>query len=152
MAEMSKTEIRRFLMRGTFTGKLATVRTDGSSHVVPIWFVVDDGNSTSRVGDIVFTTGSTSVKARNIHRDKRVSICVDDQKPPFSFVAISGLAKICPYRRKEVIKWATKIAGRYMGKSNAKAYGERNSGEGEVLVRIKPKNIVAEKDIASWDS
>jgi len=57
-----------------------------------------------------------------------------------------------PYRRKEVIKWATKIAGRYMGKSNAKAYGERNSGEGEVLVRIKPKNIVAEKDIASWDS
>ena len=39
-----------------------------------------------------------------------------------------------------------------MGKSNAKAYGERNSGEGEVLVRIKPKFILAEKHVSSWDS
>jgi PPOX class probable F420-dependent enzyme len=155
MAEMSKTEIRRFLMRGTFTGKLATVKKDGSSHVVPIWFmldVVDDGDSTSRIGDIVFTTASRSVKAKNIQREKRVSICIDDQKPPFSFVTIFGAATIYPYIRKEVLKWATKIAGRYMGKSNAKAYGERNSGEGEVLVRIKPKSILAEKHITSWDS
>ena len=50
--------------------------------------MVDDGHSTSRVGDIIFTTGSTSVKAKNIHRDKRVSICIDDQKPPFSFVTL----------------------------------------------------------------
>ena len=32
-------------MQGTFTGKLATVRKDGSSHVVPIWFVLDNENS-----------------------------------------------------------------------------------------------------------
>ena len=36
MAEMSKKEIRKFLMQGTFTGKLATVKKDGSSHIVPI--------------------------------------------------------------------------------------------------------------------
>jgi nitroimidazol reductase NimA-like FMN-containing flavoprotein (pyridoxamine 5'-phosphate oxidase superfamily) len=41
MAEMSNVEIRRFLMQGTFTGKLATVKKEGSSHVVPIWFVVE---------------------------------------------------------------------------------------------------------------
>lgn len=152
MVEMSKTEIRRFLMHDTFTGKLATIKKNRSSHVVPIWFVVDDGHNTSRVGDIIFTTGSTSVKAKNIRRDKRVSICIDDQKPPFSFVTIFGTAKICPYRRKEVLKWATKIAVRYMGKRSAKAFGERNSGEDEVLVRIKPKRILAERDIASWDS
>jgi hypothetical protein len=35
MAEMSKKEIRDFLMQGAFTGKLATVKSDGSSHVVP---------------------------------------------------------------------------------------------------------------------
>ena len=40
MAEMSKEEIARFIMQGTFTGKLATVRTDGSSHVIPIWFCI----------------------------------------------------------------------------------------------------------------
>ena len=40
MTEMSKAETHRFLMQGTFTGKLATVKEDGSSHVVPIWFAI----------------------------------------------------------------------------------------------------------------
>src|SRR5919106_5422273 len=116
MTEMSKTEIARFLMQGTFTGKLATVKKDGSSHVVPIWFVLDNKNSRGKIGNIVFTTGETSVKANNIQRDNRVNICVDDQRPPFSFVTVFGTAKIYPYKQKEVLKWATKIAERYMGK------------------------------------
>jgi PPOX class probable F420-dependent enzyme len=151
MAEMSKAEIRRFLMQGTLTGKLATVKKEGSSHVVPIWFVLDKRNSKGRVGDIIFTTDSGSIKAKNIYRDRRVSICIDDQIPPFSFVTIFGSAKISPYRQKEVLKWATKIAERYMGKRNAEAYGRRNSGEGAVLVRIKPTKIIAEKNITAFD-
>jgi PPOX class probable F420-dependent enzyme len=151
MTEMSKPEIGRFLMKGTFTGKLATVKEDGSSHVVPIWFVLEKKKSRDRVENIIFTTGSTSVKANNIQRDNRISICIDDQIPPFSFVTIFGTAKIYPYKQKEVLKWATKIAERYMGKSNAEAYGRRNSEEGLVLVRIKPTRIIAEKDIASWE-
>ena len=148
---MSKAEIGRFLMQGTFTGKLGTIKKDGSSHVVPFWFVLDNRNSRGQIGDIILTTGDTSVKAQNIQRDNRVSICVDDQIPPFSFVTIFGSAKIQPYKQKEVLKWATKIAERYMGKNNAEAYGKRNSEEGLVLVRIKPTRIIAEKDIASWD-
>ena len=151
MTEMSKAEIGRFLMKGTFTGKLATVKEDGSSHVVPIWFVLEKKKSRDRVGNIIFTTGSTSVKANNIRRDNRISICIDDQIPLFSFVTIFGTAKIYPYKQKEVLKWATEIAERYMGKSNAEAYGRRNSEEGLVLVRIKPTRIIAEKDIASWE-
>ena len=151
MTEMSKAEIGRFLMKGTFTGKLATVKEDGSSHVVPIWFVLEKKKSRYKIGNIIFTTGSTSVKANNIQRDNRISICIDEQIPPFSFVTIFGTAKKYPYKQKEVLKWATEIAERYMGKSNAEAYGRRNSEEGLVLVRIKPTRIIAEKDIASWD-
>ena len=40
MTEMSIKEIRKFLKQGTFTGKLATVKEDGSPHVVPIWFCI----------------------------------------------------------------------------------------------------------------
>jgi PPOX class probable F420-dependent enzyme len=153
MTEMSKEEIARFAMQDTLTGKLATVRIDGSSHVVPIWFVLDNENSKRRrrIGDILFTTDNTSAKANNIRRDNRVSICIDDQTRPFSFITIFGTAKIHTYKQKEVLKWATKIAERYMGKKNAEAYGRRNSGEGAVLVRIKPTRIIAEKDIAGWD-
>ena len=148
---MSKAEIAKFLMKGTFTGKLATVKKDGSSHVVPIWFVLDNENNRHKVGNIIFTTGESSAKANNIRQDNRVSICVDDQVPPFSFVTIFGIAKIYPYKRKEVLKWATKIAERYMGKSNAEAYGRRNSEEGLIIVRIKPTKIIGENKIAGWD-
>ena len=155
MAEMSEKEIRRFLMQGTFTGKLATVKKDGSSHIVPIWFVLDGSNKNGKGDrkddDIIFTTNGSSVKAKNIERDNRVSICVDDQTPPFSFVIVYGTAKIHHYRQNELFRFATRIARRYMGKDNAENYGIRNSAEGEVLVRIKAKRIIAEKDIASWD-
>ena len=150
MTEMSKKEIRKFLMEGTFTGKLVTVKKDGSSHVVPIWFILDDSN-TDDINNIVFTTNSISVKAKNIQYNNRVSICVDDQTPPFSFVTVYGTAKLHYHKQNELLKWATKIAERYVGKSNANAYGKRNSTEGEVLVLINPTKIIAEKDIASWD-
>jgi PPOX class probable F420-dependent enzyme len=155
MAEMSQKEIKRFLTQGTFTGKLATVKKDGSSHIVPIWFVLDGTNKNrsgdGRYEDIIFTTSGLSVKAKNIERDNRVSICVDDQTPPFSFVVVYGTAKIHHYRQNELFRFATRIARRYMGKDNAENYGRRNSSEGEVLVRIKAKRIIAEKDIAGWD-
>jgi PPOX class probable F420-dependent enzyme len=151
MSEMSKTQIRRFLNKGTFTGKLATVKKDGSSHVVPIWFVLDYRNNEDYLGNIYFTTFIGSVKAENIQRDSRISMCIDDQTPPFSFVTIHGTAKLYPYKQKEVLKWATRIAERYIGKKDSKAYGERNSGEGAVLVRIKPSKIIAEKDITAWE-
>ena len=150
---MNRSEIKHFLMKDTFTGKLATVKKNGIPHVVPIWFVVEEIRSKNRnkVGNIYFTTGRESVKAKNIQRESRVNICVDDQTPPFSFVSILGNAKLSPYKQKEVQKWATRIAERYVGKKNAKTYGERNSGEDEVLVRITPENIIAEKDIALWE-
>ena len=70
MTEMSKAEIARFLMQGTFTGKLATVKKDGSPHVVPIWFVVENGKGRGKAGNIILTTGDSSVKAYNIQHDK----------------------------------------------------------------------------------
>ena len=155
---MSKGEIEKFLMQGTFTGKLATTKKDGSSHVVPIWFVFDSNNNDGRVSetekegydDIIFTTSSGSAKARNIQRENRVSICVDDQTPPFSYVVIYGTARIQHCEQTELFRFATKIAQRYVGKEVAELYGKRNSAEGEVLVRIKPIKVTAEKDIAGW--
>jgi PPOX class probable F420-dependent enzyme len=151
MSEMSKTQIRRFLNKGTFTGKLATVKKDGSSHVVPIWFVLEYRNNEDNLGNIYFTTFIGSVKTENIQRDNRISICIDDQTPPFTFVTIHGTAKLYPYKQKEVLKWATRIAKRYVGEKDSKVYGERNSGEGAILVRIRPTKVIAEKDIAVWE-
>jgi hypothetical protein len=117
---------------------------------------VENGKGRRKAVNIILTTGDTSVKANNVQHDGRVCICIDDQsiddqKPPFSFVTIHGTAKIYPYKQKEVLEWATKIAERYVGKKNAKTYGEVNGGEGAVLVRIRPTRVIAEKDISILD-
>jgi nitroimidazol reductase NimA-like FMN-containing flavoprotein (pyridoxamine 5'-phosphate oxidase superfamily) len=99
-------------MQGTFTAKLATVKKDGSPHVVPIWFVLDnqkDGTSERAVGDVVFTTFDSSLKIRNIQRDNRVSICVDDQTPQFSLITIFGRAKIYHLKQNELSSGLLKL-------------------------------------------
>ena len=73
---------------------------------------------------------------------------LDDQTPSFSFVLIDGIADINKEPDlREILKWATKIAGRYMGQDNAEAYGKRNAVKGEFLVRIRPTKIIAQKDM-----
>ena len=144
MSNMTKDEIRNFLLQGTFTGKLGTINKDGKPHVVPIWYTLDEQDN------IVFNTGSESVKAKNIKRDNRVRLCVDDQTPLFSFVIVDGTAQIEKRQPSETYKWAKIIAARYMGDDKSEEYGRRNSGEGEILVRIKPTRIIAQKDTAGW--
>jgi PPOX class probable F420-dependent enzyme len=144
MSDMTKDEIRNFLLQGTFTGKLGTINKEGRPHVVPIWYTLDEPDN------IVFNTGNESVKAKNIKRDNRVRLCVDDQTPLFSFVIVDGTAQIEKGQPSETYKWAKIIAARYMGDDKSEEYGRRNSGEGEILVRIKPTRIIAQKDTAGW--
>jgi PPOX class probable F420-dependent enzyme len=140
-ARMSDEEIRAFLSSGTRTGKLATVRPDGSPHVAPIWFVLDDD------GSIVFNTGRDTVKGRALRRDPRVSLVVDDEAPPFAYVRVDGVAELSE-DLEEMLPWSTRIAARYMGAEEADAYGRRNAVDGEMLVRVRPTKIVALKEIS----
>jgi hypothetical protein len=51
---------------------------------------------------------------------------VDDQTRRFSFVIVDGIAEIID-EPNDLLKWATRIAARYMGKKNAETYGTRNN-------------------------
>ena len=89
-----------------------------------------------------------SLKAKNIQRGNRVSICLDDRITAFSFATIFGIARTYQYNQTTLLSELPKIAERYMGKDRAKAYGKRNSGN-EVVIRIEHTKILAEKDIAN---
>ena len=132
---------RAFLLYGTRTGKLATVRSDGNPHAVPIWFQMD--------GDtIVFTTGQNTVKAKNIRRNSHVCLCVDDETPPYAYMMIEGTASFS-HDSDALLYWATRIGGRCMGEDLAEAYGKRNAVPGELLVHIKPTKVIFEENIAN---
>jgi PPOX class probable F420-dependent enzyme len=122
------------------TAKLATVRADGAPQVAPIW-VVRDGD------DLVFTTGSSTAKGRALVRDPRVSMCFDDERPPFSFVVVRGTA-VTSHDLDQLLHWATVLGGRYMGADQADAYGQRNAVPEELLVRVTATHVVAQRNIA----
>ena len=142
MRLLSEQEWKAFLAaEPPHTGKLATVRKDGRPHIAPIWFDLDDD------GSIVFTTHAESLKGRSIRRDPRVGFCVDDERPPFSFVTVEGDVEISE-DPDQLLMWATRIGGRYMGAQNAEAYGRRNGVPGELLVRLRPAHVVARAGIS----
>ncbi len=139
MHQMSHDEYLSFMAEGTRTAKLATVRADGRPHVVPIWFVMDGD-------DLVFTTARESVKGRSIRRDGRVALSVDDQAPPYSFVMVEGKAGIVE-GDEDMLLWATRLGGRYMGEDRAEEFGRRNAVPEEMLVRLRPEKVVAVKNM-----
>ncbi|MFE0581691.1 PPOX class F420-dependent oxidoreductase [Streptomyces sp. NPDC058874] len=141
--KMTQEEWRAFVSDSARTGKLCTVREDGSPHVAPVWFVLD-GDS------FVFNTGKDTVKGRNLARDGRVALCVDDERPPFAYVILQGRAEISDYAdaADEVLTWATRIAARYMGEADAEAIGRRNGVPGSLLVRVPIDQVIAEARVA----
>ena len=139
---MSDDEVRAFLTAmPPHTAKLATVRADGRPHLAPVWYDVDDD------GSVVFNTGEDTVKGRNLARDPRASLCVDDERPPFSFVVLEGAVELSD-DLAEVRRWAARIGGRYMGSARAEEYGARKGVAGELLARFRPARVVSARDLA----
>jgi PPOX class probable F420-dependent enzyme len=138
--EMTEEVWRAFITEGTRTGKLSTVRADGSPHIAPMWFLLDGA-------DLVFTTERETVKAHNLLRDDRAALCVDDERPPYSYVALRGRVEISE-QPGPLLDWATSIAARYMGEERAGEFGKRNSVPGMLLVRMRIEHVVALAAIA----
>jgi hypothetical protein len=138
---MSEAEVRAFLSsEPPLTASVATVRADGRPHVAPVWFALD--------GDtLVFQTGAATVKGRNLRRTGWASVCVDDKRPPFSFVLLEGPVTIDD-DPDQLLHWATVIGGRYMGADRAEEFGRRNGVPGEVVVQLRPERVVSAADLS----
>ena len=143
MRNMTPDEVEAFLSHGTRTAKLATVRADGRPHVTPVWFVIDPAT-----GDLLFNTAETAVKGKNLRRDPRVTLLVDEEVPPYAYVQIEGIATLST-DLDEMLPWSTAIGGRYMGADNAASFGKRNAVPGELLVRVRRVKTIAQAEIAS---
>ena len=52
--------------------QVATIGPDGRPHLVPMWYAVDDD------GLIAFTTYASSQKVKNLQRDPRITVLLED--------------------------------------------------------------------------
>ena len=128
---MSHDEWRAFVLEGTRTGKLATVRADGSPHVAPIWFVLDGD-------DVMFHTGESSVKGTGATTRSSREPVRRRRRPAVRVRASSRARRSSPGISTRCLRWATAIGGRYMGADRAEEFGRRNAVASELLVRVPP--------------
>lgn len=77
------------LLRATLIAKLATLDRDGLIHLVAMWFLHQDGR-------LFIPTSSTTRKIRNLERNPRSTVMIDDSRGGFDLrgVTLNGRAEI----------------------------------------------------------
>lgn len=106
---------------------------NGTIHAMPVWFKYIDN-------EIVILTPSNSRKARNIQRDNRVTVLIEERGPVRGLM-IYGIAEI---DRGDPMPTAVNITEKYMSKEKAKSFAESAVFKGglDLLIRIKPNRMV----------
>jgi len=120
----------RFVSRPRIA-RLASVRADGSPHVAPVWYRYEDGA-------FLVLTDRGSQKHRNVERDPRVVLCVDDERPPYHTVIVRGRASIGEPPGEA---WREAMAVHYLGEEAGRRYVRENPEPDNVLLRIVPERV-----------
>lgn len=130
----SRSERERFL-GGRHVAVLVTLGPDGEPVPTPIWYLY-------RHGKFYFRTELHAVKTKNVQRDPRVSICIQDERPPYKALIAHGRAEI-----GEEQDWlASAMPRRYLGFVGGAGYQQiaRSALEGgpEVVLVVQPERVV----------
>ena len=101
---------------------------------VPVWYHYAPGRT------LRFVTAETSRKARLMRAARRMSLCVQTETAPYSYVSVEGPFHLGPvdYER-DVREMALRYLGAEMGAAYLAAMHPGGSVEGTVLVTLTPE-------------
>jgi PPOX class probable F420-dependent enzyme len=108
---------------------LSTLMQDGSPQVTPVW-VDYDGRY------VRFNSALGRVKDKNIRRDPRVSLAIQDPENPYRYVEIRG--KVVEITQNGADDHINSLSQKYLGNP---VYPYRQPGEVRVLYKIEPQKI-----------
>jgi PPOX class probable F420-dependent enzyme len=139
MTTMTDNEWRSFVTAGTKLAHIGLTRPDGRPHVTPVCFVLDGD-------ELAFALSPGSVKGNCLARDRRIAICVSDERQPYSFATIEGEAQVST-DVDQVKHIATDVANRYYPSQPAAEFAESFVQAGFTAVRISITNVIARSDL-----
>jgi PPOX class probable F420-dependent enzyme len=144
VVKMSEQEVSDFLDAATKL-QVATVNPDGAPHLTTLFYVVRDGK-------IAFWTYGRSQKIRNLERDPRISLLVEDGDDYFELrgVSIRGKAEIIrDYDELHAI--GTAVAMRMVGASDESELGDIGRAEVQRQAQKRVAVVVTPDQVATWD-
>ena len=107
--------------------QLATIMPDGTPQVSPVWFEYDGKN-------IVINSAKGRVKDRNMRRDPRVGLDIQDPDNPYRHLSIRG--RVVQITEDGADAHIDKLTKKYI---NQDRYPYRGQGEVRVIYRIQPE-------------
>lgn len=108
---------------------LATLMKDGSPQVTPVWCDYDGTH-------VRVNSAKERLKDKNMRRDKRVALSIQDPDNPYRYIAIRGTVEQITQDGADAHIDA--LAKKYLGKER---YPFRAPGEVRVIYRIRPDRI-----------
>ncbi len=117
------------LLKGKNFCNVATLRADGSVHAAPVWVDVQDGRPT-------LNTAEGRVWPRNLERDPRVTLTVQNIENPYEYVEVRG--RVAERTHDGADEHIDALAKKYMG---VESYPLRQPGEQRVIIRVEPEHV-----------
>jgi PPOX class probable F420-dependent enzyme len=112
---------------------IATVNRDGSPHATPTWYHWSDGA-------MRISCPESTQKVRNIERDPRISVCVDDQVSG-TFITAFGRATVIRGDQVDELTWPLLL--KYLHEDEARIRWARiNADRDRVVIMFRPDRIV----------
>lgn len=108
---------------------LATLMPDGSPQVTPVWCDFDGTN-------VRVNSAKGRVKDKNMRRDKKVALSVQDPENPYRYLAMRG--EVVEITEEGADAHIDSLAKKYLGKDK---YPFRAPGEVRVIYKIRPVNV-----------
>ena len=108
---------------------LATLRADGSAHVSPVWVDYDGTH-------VRFNTAKGRAKLKQLERDPRVALSIQDPENPYRYVEVRG--RVAETTEKGADAHIDALARKYLGQDR---YPWRRPGEVRVMVKILPEHV-----------
>ena len=144
---MTDEEVQEFLTSGAKVLQVATVGRDGSPHLAPMWFVVDNGK-------VVFRSFTKSQKIVNLQRDPRLTVLVEtgDTYDTLRGVMIKGRARLVA-DPAYVLQLYGRLGARYPFVGDTPVELDPDALEA-AFGRFAAKNtavVVEPETISSWD-
>jgi len=133
-AKHTREQVERFL-KAQQTMRLATVREDGAPHVVPVWYMYENG--AFYVG-----THTRTAKAKNVDKTGRAAFCIDVGVHSPDIFGVSGHGR-ASLLRDGVAAIASRILSRYYDTMDDPAAQELLA-DTDCIIRITPDSM------ASW--
>src|SRR4029450_304500 len=110
---------------------LATLNSDGSPQVTPVWVDFDGTN-------VIVNTARGRVKAKNLAREPRVALSIADPENPYKYLGIQG--RVVEMTETGGDAHIDKMAKKYLGKDT---YPFRTPGEVRLIVKISLEKVHA---------